>query len=93
MQTALDIAVVTAADPQNRQRLEQIVSKSHRLLLPTRAECYGIVFCEANAYGLPVFATRVGGIPTIVKEGHKCSGFSKQDLYTASLLFAHCHLN
>ena len=39
------------------------------LLLPTRTECYGIVFCEANAYGLPVFATRVGGIPTIVEDG------------------------
>ena len=51
---------------QDRQRFEQILSESHLLLLPTRTECYGIVFCEANAYGLPVFATRVGGIPAIV---------------------------
>jgi glycosyltransferase involved in cell wall biosynthesis len=55
--------------PQDRQRFEQILSESHLLLLPTRMECYGIVFCEANAYGLPVFATRIGGIPTIVKDG------------------------
>ena len=55
--------------PQARQRFEQILSESHLLLLPTRTECYGIVFCEANAYGLPVFATRVGGIPTIVEDG------------------------
>jgi glycosyltransferase involved in cell wall biosynthesis len=55
--------------PLDRQRFEQILSESHLLLLPTRTECYGIVFCEANAYGLPVFATQVGGIPTIVKDG------------------------
>ena len=54
---------------QDRQRFEQILSESHLLLLPTRTECYGIVFCEANAYGLPVFATRVGGVPTIVQDG------------------------
>lgn len=55
--------------PEDRERFEQTLIESHLLLLPTRAECYGIVFCEANAYGLPVFATKVGGIPSIVKDG------------------------
>jgi glycosyltransferase involved in cell wall biosynthesis len=54
---------------KDRERFEQILSKSNLLLLPTRTECYGVVFCEANAYGLPVFATRVGGVPTIVEDG------------------------
>lgn len=54
---------------RDRKQFEHILSESHLLLLPTRTECYGIVFCEANAYGLPVFATRVGGIPTIVEDG------------------------
>jgi glycosyltransferase involved in cell wall biosynthesis len=27
------------------------------------------VLCEANAFGLPVFTTDVGGIPTIAKNG------------------------
>lgn len=53
----------------DRKRFERTLIESHLLLLPTRRECYGVVFCEANAYGLPVFATDVGGIPTIVKEG------------------------
>jgi len=53
----------------DRKHFEQTLIESHLLLLPTRTECYGIVFCEANAYGLPVFATNVGGIPTIVKDG------------------------
>lgn len=54
---------------RDRKQFEHILSESHLLLLPTRTECYGIVFCEANAYGLPVFSTRVGGIPTIVEDG------------------------
>jgi glycosyltransferase involved in cell wall biosynthesis len=55
--------------PGDREQFERILSESNLLLLPTRSECYGVVFCEANAYGLPVFATRVGGIPTIVEDG------------------------
>jgi len=55
--------------PADRDQFERILAESHLLLLPTRTECYGIVFCEANAYGLPVFATRVGGIPAIVEDG------------------------
>ena len=38
-------------------------------ILPTRAECAGIVFCEASAYGLPSFATDTGGVPDYVEDG------------------------
>ena len=37
--------------------------------MPTRAECYGIVFCEANAYGLPVITTDTGGVSSIIENG------------------------
>lgn len=50
-------------------RLERLMKESHFLLLPTRAECYGIVFCEASAYGLPSIATNVGGVSTAVRQG------------------------
>ncbi|WP_137463714.1 glycosyltransferase, partial [Escherichia coli] len=36
------------------------------LLLPTIADCYGMVFCEAAAFGLPVVATDTGGVSSIV---------------------------
>lgn len=55
--------------PEERQRFDEVLRRSHLLLLPTRAECHGIVFCEAAAYGLPVFTKDVGGIATIVKNG------------------------
>ena len=71
-ETHPNITVVPYLDkniPGDREQFERILSESNLLLLPTRTECYGVVFCEANAYGLPVFATRVGGIPTIVEDG------------------------
>jgi glycosyltransferase involved in cell wall biosynthesis len=55
--------------PQQRQRLNQLLQQSHFLLLPSRAECYGISLCEASAFGLPVITTAVGGISTVVRNG------------------------
>lgn len=48
-------------------QLVSIIKQSHFLLLPTRAECAGVVFCEAAAYGLPSVTTSTGGVPTYVK--------------------------
>lgn len=55
--------------PEDYERLKQLLSQSHLLFLPTRAECYGIVYCEASAYGLPSIATATGGVTSIVKDG------------------------
>ena len=35
--------------------------------MPSIAEAYGLVFCEANAYGVPCLSTSTGGIPAIVQ--------------------------
>src|SRR5919199_2035377 len=55
--------------PQQRKQLDELFLKSNFFLFPTRADCSPIVICEANAFGLPVLTTDVGGIPTIVKNG------------------------
>ena len=54
-------------DPEQRKRLAQLYLEADFLLLPTRNECFGIVFCEANAYGLPVITTQTGGVPEVVR--------------------------
>ena len=49
------------------ERLNSLFRKAHFLIVPSRAECYGIVFCEANSFGVPCISTDVGGIPTVIK--------------------------
>ena len=48
-------------------------SLPHLFVLHSREESQGIVFAEAMATGLPVVATKVGGVPDVV-ENNK-SGF------------------
>lgn len=58
-------------DKKNKEetgRLTQLYMNSSFLLLPTRAECFGIVFAEAAAHGLPVITTRTGGVSSYVKD-------------------------
>jgi glycosyltransferase involved in cell wall biosynthesis len=55
--------------PADRARLEEHLRTADLLLLPTRFEAFGIVFCEAAAFGIPVLASNTGGIPTPVLHG------------------------
>tara|TARA_A100000171_G_C2139299_1_gene153342 strand:+ start:6860 stop:8056 length:1197 start_codon:yes stop_codon:yes gene_type:complete len=48
---------------------QKLFEQADLYFMPTRAECYGIVFCEANAYGLPVISTDTGGVSSIVENG------------------------
>ncbi|MEO7180090.1 MAG: glycosyltransferase family 4 protein [Gemmatimonadaceae bacterium] len=50
-------------------RLAELFARSHFLVLPSRAEAYGLVYCEAAAFGVPSVATRTGGVPTIIVDG------------------------
>jgi glycosyltransferase involved in cell wall biosynthesis len=54
---------------EGRHRIDALLGRSHFLILPSQAECYGLVLCEANAFGVPCLTTSVGGIPTIVRHG------------------------
>jgi glycosyltransferase involved in cell wall biosynthesis len=56
-------------DPSQFKKLADLFLMSDILLLPTRSECYGIVFCEANAFGLPVITTATGGVSGAVRNG------------------------
>lgn len=63
-----DHGFISKSTPEGKARLEQLIAGSHFLLLPAKAEAYGLVLCEANSYGVPDIASNVGGIPTIVKQ-------------------------
>lgn len=55
--------------PQQRRQLTKLFLSAHFLLFPTRYDCSPIVICEANAHGIPVISTDVGGISSIIKPG------------------------
>lgn len=55
--------------PTQRAALEALYAQADFFFVPSRAENYGMAFCEAAAHGLPSLTTRVGGIPTIVRDG------------------------
>ena len=56
-------------NPDDYNQLVSIIQQSHCLLLPTKAECAGIVFCESSANGLPIFTFNTGGVANYVVNG------------------------
>jgi glycosyltransferase involved in cell wall biosynthesis len=52
-----------------RETLKQLLSTSHFLIHPARAEASAIAFCEASAFGLPCITTDTGGIATYIRNG------------------------
>jgi glycosyltransferase involved in cell wall biosynthesis len=63
------LGFVSKTTPEGRRQLDELLARSHFLIVPSRAEAYGIVFCEASSFGVPSLATNVGGIPTVIRNG------------------------
>jgi glycosyltransferase involved in cell wall biosynthesis len=54
---------------EGRRKIAELYGEADFFFLPTRAESFGIVFCEAGAYGLPVISTDTGGVSSIITHG------------------------
>ncbi len=54
--------------PGDYAKLVDLYSKSDCFILPTRAECAGICFIEAAAFGLPCFSYRTGGVEDYIND-------------------------
>lgn len=59
-----------------REKLDQLYLQSHFLILPTRAECFGVVFCEASSFGVPSISCNTGGVSSAVTNGRNGQLFS-----------------
>lgn len=70
---------ISKTTQEGRNQIDKLISESHFLIVPSRAEAYGIVFCEANSFGVPCITTNVGGIPTIIKDDINGKVFSLND--------------
>lgn len=64
----LNSGFVIYAGNKNKNDKKQLIEfykefeKADLFLFPTKAECHGIVNCEAAAYGLPIFSCNTGGV-------------------------------
>lgn len=79
------VGFVNKATRAGRKQIDRLLCESHFLIVPSQAECYGIVFCEANSFGVPSISTRVGGIPTVIKNNVNGRTFdldAKADCYS-----------
>jgi D-inositol-3-phosphate glycosyltransferase len=60
---------VQVLGPLSRSALLEEYRRADVFVLPSLFEPYGIVLLEAMAAGLPIVASKVGGIPEVVEEG------------------------
>ncbi|MCP4220977.1 MAG: N-acetyl-alpha-D-glucosaminyl L-malate synthase BshA [bacterium] len=56
-----------------RSDIGKVIACSNMMLLPSREESFGLAALEAMACGVPVIASRVGGLPEVIEDGR--SGF------------------
>lgn len=70
------IGFISKINQTGLSQINKLLTESHFLILPSRAECYGVVFCEANSFGVPCLSTNVGGIPTVIKDNVNGKTFS-----------------
>jgi D-inositol-3-phosphate glycosyltransferase len=61
--------VVRFIGPQPQPRLRLYYSATDATIMPSYYESFGMVALEAMACGSPVIASRVGGLPTTVRDG------------------------
>lgn len=60
----------------NSREMEQVIAGADLFLLPSKQESFGLAALEAMAYGVPVIATRAGGLPEVIEDGK--SGFLEE---------------
>ncbi|MBD1899036.1 glycosyltransferase family 4 protein [Trichocoleus sp. DQ-A3] len=72
----VSLGFISKSTEEGLNKINKLIAESHFLIVPSRAEAYGNVFCEANSFGVPCISTNIGGIPTIIKENRNGKVFS-----------------
>ncbi|MEO5998467.1 MAG: glycosyltransferase family 4 protein [Chitinophagaceae bacterium] len=54
---------------EERALLKSLYQTCHFLFLPSKAEAFGCVFCEASSYGMPSITRETGGVSSAITNG------------------------
>lgn len=68
---------ISKMSPDGTDKLYSLYLECHFLFVPSSAEAYGLVFCEASAFGVPSISNTIGGIPTIIQNNVNGQLFKK----------------
>jgi glycosyltransferase involved in cell wall biosynthesis len=68
------------AVPEQRILLENLYKTCHFLFLPSKAEAFGCVFCEASSFGMPSISRKTGGVTSAITNG--INGFALDEFAT-----------
>lgn len=52
-----------------QRRVEEVLGHADLFLLPSETESFGLAALEAQSCGVPVLASRVGGLPEVIADG------------------------
>jgi len=70
------IGFVNKYTAEGLSQMNKLFCESHFLVMPSKADFSPHVLGEANSFGLPCIATKIGGIPTIIKDSLNGQTFS-----------------
>jgi len=88
-QTIMDLNLydqVKITGPLDREPLAIIYQSHHLFVLPSVNEAYGIVYVEAQQFGLPAIATTAGGAREIISDGENGYLIKPGDITTLTKL-------
>jgi len=54
---------------KGRAIIDTCLLRAHFLVVPSIAECFGIVYAEANSFGVPSIGRQTGGVEDAIKNG------------------------
>ncbi|MCK6601279.1 MAG: glycosyltransferase family 4 protein [Bacteroidetes bacterium] len=60
---------ISKSDQAGRDYFRKLFLQSSFLMVPSKAEAFGVVFSEASAFALPSVSYLTGGIPSVISDG------------------------
>jgi len=82
---------ITLLGPLRGQALADLYGQHHLMVLPSAYESYGIVYVEAQQFGLPVIGTKAGAAKEIISQGDNGYLINPEDQHALAKFLQNLH--